>query len=161
MAREKWYTEREKDRQDAIVKRNAELDDPGLEADPVRWHETYAFPEYKEPRFDLTETNNPPVPPAQQDQVIPLEQQPVAPVADAGDVNIGPQGGLPGLGQPMPAPEEQFAQQQQLQQQQQQQQRDPTQALGDVGNPHPDPATTPVGQYFQTADMPTPMLRQQ
>jgi hypothetical protein len=61
----------------------------------------------------------------------------------------------------MPAPEEQFAQQQQLQQQQQQQQRDPTQALGDVGNPHPDPATTPVGQYFQTADMPTPMLRQQ
>ena len=164
-AKRKWDTEREKDRQNVIANYEGPDSHPGEEApaivrmalDPVKWRNNFKYPEA-------------PVPQAQQDQVIPLddaapavplEQQPVAPVADAGDVNIGPQGGLPGLGQPMPAPEEQFAQQQQLQQQQQQQQRDPTQALGDVGNPHPDPATTPVGQYFQTADMPTPMLRQQ
>jgi len=159
-AKKKWDFDREKDRQDVISNYDADAlmgeETPPivkLALDPVAWRNNFKYPE--EPRFDLTETNNPPVPVAQQDQEIPLEQ-PVAPVEDAGGVNIGPPGGI----DVDAAPEDQFAQQQQQQQQDQQQQRDPTQAPGDVGNPYHDPVNTPIGKYFQTADMPTPMLRQ-
>ena len=93
---EKWDFDSEKKRQDVLANYegpDSHLDEEApaivrMALDPVAWRNNFKYP--KEPRFDLTETNNPPVPQAQQNQVVPLddaapavplEQQPVAPVA--------------------------------------------------------------------------------
>ena len=112
-AKKKWDFDREKDRQDVVA--NYDEDDDfdreppaivKLALDPVAWRNNFKYPE--EPRFDLTETNNPPVPQAQQAQAVPLEQQPVAPPAIGGPVGqqpVAPQG--PMAGQPQPVAPEQ------------------------------------------------------
>jgi len=122
---EKWYIDREHDRQELKAKLEAEAAATltPLTPEQVDMLEPAAYHAAR------------PVPIVPVREVAPVA--PVAPSADAGDVNVGPPGGLPGLGQPMPAPEDQFAQQQQQQQQDQQQQRDPTQAMGNPGNPWP------------------------